>query len=797
MPSWLKGIIRGQTITPRMVQTLSRQEQGDTFAFDQRGAVRILGPMSQKLTGKKGIAEIGSGSASPTAIFRPSGGNMIPPNKALDSYFGWTYSALNVIGDEVANTKFTLFEINKDGDREEVKQHDILDLLDGVNDFQTGYEFKHNLAVHLKTTGNAYILLQKGGKPVASIDEIPDSIWLLNPGSVQVMLNKITYPFTIAGYKLIEDGREWTFKPEAILQIKCPNPSNPFQGLGAVQGIAEWIDNDNNATEFLRQFFINGARINGILETEMTSEDQLDELKISYEERYSGVRNAHKTMALPKGVKFVPNTQSFTDIGLPQLSDSGRDKILAGFRVSKTILGTAESDTNRATADTADYVFSKRTIKPLMELIVAFLNQFLVPRYDENIELDFVDPTVEDKSALITEMSTAVGGQPVITINEAREEYLNLPPIEGGDEIAKQNTMAPIGLTAKAKVAPKKPGKKNKAPVKTQFRRNAEVRKNAATALKDVLSKELDQLKEKSVFEMTDQEYDEVIHKGVRERGDVVMKEALRKFRVLNAKQQAEVIKNVTAEMTKSAKAFKSADLFDLTTWVQLTIDLVKPIFGNQFKTESTYAATNVGKPNLDVYATPQAQHAINHAMNLMSESYNSTVLSILKDKINEGLQEGYGLDKITSLVSDIYAFQDETAAERVARTETVRIANTANKMAWQQSGNVKTVKWYTSGKDNVCPYCMAQNGTVIPITENFYDKGDDIEGEDGSVITADYSSIGGPPLHPNCGCLIRPWEFKAMTADILGKSADEEEDEDEDISDEEAEKIINDIQNL
>ena len=64
--------------------------------------------------------------------------------------------------------------------------------------------------------------------------------------------------------------------------------------------------------------------------------------------------------------------------------------ILAGFRVGKTILGTAESDTNRATAETADYVFAKRTIKPLMQMIVSYLNEFLVPRYGDDVYLGFL-----------------------------------------------------------------------------------------------------------------------------------------------------------------------------------------------------------------------------------------------------------------------------------------------------------------------------------------------------------------------------------------------------------------------
>ena len=55
------------------------------------------------------------------------------------------------------------------------------------------------------------------------------------------------------------------------------------------------------------------------------------------------------------------------------------DKILAGFRVPKTVIGNAESQTNRATAETADYVFARRTIKPKMERIVQQMNEFLIP----------------------------------------------------------------------------------------------------------------------------------------------------------------------------------------------------------------------------------------------------------------------------------------------------------------------------------------------------------------------------------------------------------------------------------
>jgi hypothetical protein len=44
-------------------------------------------------------------------------------------------------------------------------------------------------------------------------------------------------------------------------------------------------------------------------------------------------------------------------------------------------------------------VFSKRTIKPKMLLVISYLNEFLVPRYGDDLYLTFIDPTPDDKAA--------------------------------------------------------------------------------------------------------------------------------------------------------------------------------------------------------------------------------------------------------------------------------------------------------------------------------------------------------------------------------------------------------------
>jgi Phage Mu protein F like protein len=117
----------------------------------------------------------------------------------------------------------------------------------------------------------------------------------------------------------------------------------------------------------------------------------------------------------------------------------------------------------------------------------------------------------------------------------------------------------------------------------------------------------------------------------------------------------------------------------------------------------------------------------------------------------------GTNLTELTQAVDGVYSFADERRAGLIAKTESYRASNWANKEAWQQSGVVKTLKWYTAEDGKVCEFCQAQDGKEIAIDDNFYDSGDKITGTDGSTMSADYGDIGAPPLHPDCRCYVRP----------------------------------------
>lgn len=792
----LKKTIKGLTFfTRKLTMFGSTQRAGDQSVFDQRGAILIRDKEIRNKDGDivkiRAISDAGGHdhAVDSMVISRPSSGQAINPARAMDSYHGWAYAAVKAIADEIAGIEWKLFKVKPNGDSEEVPEHEVLNFLDAVNDFQTGPEFKHVMATHLDIVGNAYIYLDG----VESETSKPKSMHLLDPARVRVNVDKSTFPYKVANYTYrLDSNKEMTFQPYQIVHLKYPDPTNPFVGIGTVQGIAEWIDNDNNATEFLRQFFINGAQIGVTFETDMTSEEQLQELRDSFIEQHAGVKNAYKGIFLPKGVKKPANDVKFDDIGFDQISDSNRDKILAGFRVPKTILGAAESETNRATAETADYVFARRTIKPKMQLICSYLNEFLIPRFGDDIYLTFVDPVPEDNVTKSTEMRNAVSTMPVMTANEAREEYLGLGPVDGGDRLLTPNNFIPaedagtvpaytLGKESD-KVKSKKlvrlgyvPSRKFKG--KTQFARNVETRKSIAKEIAERMAETLKTIKSKSLKDMTDSEYDSTILHEKRVRISDYAKQIQDELKKINGNQKKEVMDNLETAL-KSVKAVDPAKLFNLDKWINITVSAIKPIASRLFKAEADQALEVIDQPGLDVENTPEAQKAIDEAMGLMAESYNQDTVDILEAKINEGLENGFGVQKLGELVSDIYEWKDTYAAERVALTESNRITNTAGKMAWKESGVVTEMRWVTSGQD-VCEFCQALNGETISIEKNFFDVGDTVTGRDGGKYEIDYTDLGNPPLHPNCHCGIKPvvsTTIEASAAKPAQKPDDERE---------------------
>jgi len=713
-----------------------------------------------------GVATLVGNASNAFSIFS-SGGSKVSAEKAMRAFRGWTYAAVRAISEDVMNAEFHLTQVNADKSSEELQEHELLDLLDAPNKVTPGPVLWNKVSAHLDLCGNAYILMSG----VKSDTDKPQALILLDPSMIKTLKSKDPEEI-MDGYEYRDGSFKKKYETYEIIHIINPDPSDSVDGIGTVQGISDWIDEDNFATRFNRSFFKNGARIGGFLESETAnSPEQMDYLKKSFEQIYSGVDNAYRTAALPAGTKYKEGSVNQKEMDFQEGQKFGRDKILAGFRVPKTALGLTE-DVNRANAEATDYVFATRTIAPKLKLIAMFLNLQLVYRYDDNLWLKMENIIPENVEAKTKEVGAATGNQPVMSLNEARERFYKLGPIDGGDMVRGNTLMSDIGAPTKGqgagRIKMRIPKNGRGATITVRKEISGEIAKAAIAAVKNfkIETKEAKRRAIKDITTLSQEEYG-AVHKAFITRVSEYEKALDKKMKEFNEATRKEVKGNIEKQAEKGfigeQKDINPSELFDQEKAVSALIDLATPILMDLYEKEGAAAAELIGASGLNLI-TDEVKKAIDHSISLLSERYNETSREILKDKLTKIMAEGPELDKLTKMLLDeadaIFDYGAEVRAPMVAQTETFRIGNKATTDAWKKSGVVKTQKWYTASGDP-CVYCqaMAKKDGVKP-GDNWYAKGDAVEGTDGTKMDLTYDDIAHPPLHAKCYCYVRPEEI-------------------------------------
>ena len=148
-PGWRARLTRG--IAAAIHPELYEQEQG--LGMTRYGVTKTV-------TLKDGRKVFGEFSGNNQFVIeRPSGLNPIDAARAIGNNKGFVYAAVNAKAREVMVIDWRLFEVKGD-DNVEQKDHELLDLLDGVNDNMNGLELKYLTSASLDLTGNCYWYLE-------------------------------------------------------------------------------------------------------------------------------------------------------------------------------------------------------------------------------------------------------------------------------------------------------------------------------------------------------------------------------------------------------------------------------------------------------------------------------------------------------------------------------------------------------------------------------------------------------------------------------------------------------------
>lgn len=323
------------------------------------------------------------------------------------------------------------------GEREEVLYHPALVVWEKPNQFYTRQEFVETFQQHVDLTGEGWWIIEyAGSRPVA--------MWPVRPDRMAPVKHSTDF---LSGYIYTSpEGTQIPLGLNEVIQLRMPNPLDPYRGMGPVQAIMPNLEADRFAAEWNRNYFLNSAEPGGIIEAPNgLSDTEFNRLSDQWSENHRGVSNAHRVAILEKAT-YKYRTYSMKDMDFTGWSTLTRDKILEAFSFPKFMLGVVD-DVNRANAEASKAMYAENLIVPRLERIKGALNNDFLPMFGTlgaGLEFDYVSPVPEYAEAKNANMAAATsayktlidsGADPVLAA-----AYCGLPdmgvkaPIGGGND---------------------------------------------------------------------------------------------------------------------------------------------------------------------------------------------------------------------------------------------------------------------------------------------------------------------------------------------------------------------------
>jgi HK97 family phage portal protein len=310
------------------------------------------------------------------------------------------HRAMDMVSSAAASIKFKLNAIGPKGARREIKIHSVLDILKQPNPAQAMGDFLQALYHYRLISGNAFI------QAIGPKDMPPSELYLLRPDRMAVIAGKGIMP---AGYRYTVGDRSIDFPIDRIsgrsriAHLKNFHPLNDWYGLSPIEAAAYSIDQHNQSGAWNQALLQNGARPSGALVVRVDgqsggalSEEQYNRVKHQIDEQFSGAANAGRPILLEGGLEWKEMSLTPKDMDFIEAKNSSARDIALAFGVPPQLLGIP-GDNTYANLQEARLALWEQTIIPLVACTTDALNNWLVPMFNDKVELT---PDTDGISAL-------------------------------------------------------------------------------------------------------------------------------------------------------------------------------------------------------------------------------------------------------------------------------------------------------------------------------------------------------------------------------------------------------------
>lgn len=242
-----------------------------------------------------------------------------------------------VIAEGVAQVPFRLYQ-QAGGKRIAASSHPLYDLLRRApNEWQTSFEFRETIVLHMALTGNAYCFVNRVGSARRVAEIVP-----IEPGRVTVKRRRDQ---SLEYRVQADDGAAQIFGAEAIWHLRGPS-WNSWMGMDGVKLAREAIGLTISLEQGQAEFQKGGAKTSGVLAVkDKLSKERYEQLGAWLDKHLPGGERFGKPIIVDDGATYASMMMSAVDQQLVETRRFQIEEICRAFRVMPIMVGAVATPT--------------------------------------------------------------------------------------------------------------------------------------------------------------------------------------------------------------------------------------------------------------------------------------------------------------------------------------------------------------------------------------------------------------------------------------------------------------------
>lgn len=362
-------------------------------------------------------------------------GKTVTLNTAMQLATVW--SCVRLTAQAVSCLPLSIYEKRGNDDRVKVDTDDNLVevLCDSPNEDQTPLEFWETMVAWMMTTGNGYAEKVEIGTRLSALQPLPST----HCEPIRDAENVLKYTFN-------DRGKTEVLPRDKVFHLKGFGFGGDV-GLSPIRFGSQAFGSAIAIDESAGKLFGKGLQASGVLSSDKVLDGKQREDLGKIMEKFVGSSNAGKLMILEAGLKYDRLSLSPVDAQMLENKRFSVEEICRWFGVPPIIIGHAAQGQTMWGSGVEQILLAWLTlgIDPLCDRIEARIKKQLIRptgnrrRYAEFNREALLQMDSAAKAAFLS-MMTQNG---LMTRNEGRAK-LNLPRVEGGDELTAQTNLAPL-----------------------------------------------------------------------------------------------------------------------------------------------------------------------------------------------------------------------------------------------------------------------------------------------------------------------------------------------------------------